>query len=85
MTDDQEPVLEGLDLEDLGEPIEELRALEEIPSAGFVSRLLNALQRRDLSSQIATLGWTGLGTVFVEFLRMLYSIFDSNPRDGGSS
>jgi len=72
------------ELEDLGEPIAELRTLAEEPTPGFVFRLVNSLRRRDLSSQLATLSWIGLGAVLVEFIRMIFSFLD-NPQDRGGS
>ena len=74
-----------IDDADLGEPIEELRLLEEVPSSGFVSRLRNALRRRALGSQVATFGWTGLSTVMLEFFRMIFSILDTQPQDEGGA
>lgn len=78
---DERPDEVGEGLDDLGEPIEALRDYTIEPSAGFVSRLRNTLRRRDLGSQVATLSWTGLGTVVLEFFRMIFSIVD--PDDGG--
>ncbi len=74
---DESPPPEG-DPDDLGEPIAELRELEEIPSEGFVGRLMNTLRRRDLSSQLATLSWSGLAAVAMEFLQILFSAFSTN-------
>ncbi|NNF13435.1 MAG: hypothetical protein HKN72_09435 [Gemmatimonadetes bacterium] len=71
------------DLEDLGEPIAELRELSHEPPPGFVARLLDRLRRRDLSRQLTTLGWTGFGAVFVEFLKLVFSAFEPSPRDEG--
>ena len=70
---------------DMGEPIEELRLFEEAPSPGFLGRLLGALRRKDLSSQLATLSWTGFGVVVLEYLKMLFSIFETDPGDRGGS
>lgn len=70
---------------DLGEPIAELRDLEEVPSAGFLGRLRNSLRRRALGAQVATLSWTGLATVVVEFIRVIFSIFETNQRDEGGA
>ena len=85
MADEHIPPDDDLDLEDLGQPIEELRTLEELPSSGFLSQLLNLVRRRDLNSQLVTLSWSGLGTVVLEYTRMLFSIFDSSPHDRGDS
>ena len=70
---------------DLGEPIEELRLLEELPSVSFVARLRNSLQRRALGSQMVTLSWTGLATVMLEFFRMMFSAIEPDQRDEGGA
>ena len=85
MADDKTPFEDDTDLEDLGAPIEELRTLEELPSSGSLSRLLNGLRRRDLNSQLVILSWSGLGTVALEFIRVVFSVFDSSPPDRGDS
>lgn len=69
--------------EDLGEPIDELRELAEVPSAGFIESIRRSLQRRSLGSQLASLGWSGLGAVAVEFLHMIYALFQDKPSDRG--
>jgi hypothetical protein len=73
------------DDEALGSPIGELAQFREPPSPGFVHRLLDSLRRRDLSSQLATLGWTGLGSVFVEYIKLIFSVFDANTDSRGGS
>lgn len=83
MTDDDAPDLE--DVTDLGEPIAELRELRDEPPSGFVTRLLDRLGRRDLGRQLTILGWTGFGAVFVEFLRLVFSMFETIPRDEGGT
>jgi len=83
MTDEDESVDDDFDATELGEPIAELRELAEDPPTGFLGRLLNSLRRRDLGSQLATFSWNGLGTVLLEFFQVVFSIFDTNPRDRG--
>ncbi|MFH1764207.1 MAG: hypothetical protein ABIF09_08455 [Gemmatimonadota bacterium] len=61
--------------DDLGEPIAELRTLEEEVGTGFIARLLSALQRRSLVGQIATMVWTASAQAFFEFLGMIFSVF----------
>lgn len=71
-------------LEDLGEPIAELRALEEDASRGFVGRVLSALHRRSLVGHVATMAWTASAQAFFEFLGMVFSLFspgDVEPDD----
>jgi len=84
MADEADDV-DGRDIEDLGEPILELRELEEAPSAGFLGRLRASLRRRELGSQLVSLGWSGLGAVVLEFMRMIYALFEDNPNDRGGS
>lgn len=74
---DEDEARADFDTEDLGEPIAELRELEEIPDRGFVGRLMNSLRRRDLSSQVATLSWNGLGAVLLEFLKIMFAGFST--------
>ncbi|MDH3269814.1 MAG: hypothetical protein OEN56_00685 [Gemmatimonadota bacterium] len=81
MADDEAALGEGLGAEEMGDPIGELADFVTEPPQGFVFRLLNALRRRDLSSHLATLGWTGLGEVFLEFVKVIYSLFDTGPAD----
>lgn len=69
--------------EDLGEPIDALRDLSVEPSDGFLARLRSTLRRRDLSSQVATLSWMGLGTVVLEFFRMIFSMLEPPPDGEG--
>ena len=69
--------------EDLGEPIAELSGYEERPSGGFLGRVVRSLQRRTLGSQLATLTWTAMGEVFLEFLKVIHSLFQSGRPDQG--
>jgi hypothetical protein len=73
------------DDEDLGEPIAELSELREDPSPGFITRILGALRRRNLGSQLATFGWTGLGAVFVEFVKIIFSVFETDTDTRGGA
>jgi len=68
---------DGSDVEDLGEPIAELRALEEDASGGFLAKVLSALHRRSLVGQMATMAWSASAQAFLEFLAMIFSVFDS--------
>ena len=82
MVDDIDDDADFEDLDDLGEPIAELRDLEEVPGRGFAARVMNTLRRRDLGSQLATLGWTGLAAVLLEFLQIVFSGFSTNDERG---
>ena len=73
--------------EDLGEPIAELRDMDESVSRGFVGRVLSKLQRRSLVGHFATMAWTASALAFFEFLGMIISIFDpgKSPEKEGPS
>ena len=73
------------DEEDLGEPIEELRDFEEEVPTGFFARILSSLRRRRLGSEFATLGWSGLAEVFLEFLRIIHSLFQASGTEEGET
>jgi hypothetical protein len=76
---------DGLGSEDLGEPIAELRAFEEEVSQGFLSRVVSALHRRSLVGQMATMAWSASAQALLEFLAMIFSVFDSgesNKKEG---
>ena len=67
---------EFLEEEDLGEPIAELRDMEEQVSKGFLGRVLSKLQRRSLVGHFATMAWTASALALFEFLGVIFSIFD---------
>jgi len=71
--------------EDPGEPITELRDLEVEVSSGFLSRVLSALRRRSLVSQLTTMAWSGFGEAVLEFMGMVFSLFESTRADKGGS
>ena len=71
-----------LDEEDLGEPVAELRDLEESVSRGFLGRVLSKLQRRSLVGHLATMAWTASALAFFEFLGMIFSFFDPGKSAG---
>ena len=71
--------------EDVGQPIDELRGYEEATPTGFVGRVVAALRRRTLASHLATLSWSAIGQVLLEFLKMIYSLFESRKSDRGES
>jgi len=76
---------EFLEDEDLGEPIAELRDMEEHVSRGFLGRVLSKLHRRSLVGNFATMAWTASAMAFFEFLGMIFSIFDpgTSPKKEG--
>jgi hypothetical protein len=71
--------------EDLGDPILELRSLEEEVSEGFMARVLSSLRRRSLVSQMATMVWTASAQAFFEFIGMFFSLFDPGRSTRGGS
>ena len=84
MSEDESRVEEGGNPEDLGEPILELRELEEDPSAGFLGRVLSSLRRRSLVGQMATMAWTASAQAFFEFLGMFFSsLIPGDPQEEG--
>jgi hypothetical protein len=84
MVDDADEVPEGTDLDDLGEPLVELRDLAEPPSPALVARIRSSLRRRSLASQLASLGWSGVGSVFLEFIEMIRALLvDTTSNRGG--
>lgn len=76
MTQAFDPLEEGQDHENLGEPIAELKGLEEEVPSGFLGRVLSALHRRSLVGQMATMAWTASAQALFEFLGMIFSIFE---------
>jgi hypothetical protein len=77
MTEENSGEFDGvLGEDDLGEPIAELRELEDGVSVGFLGRVLSKLQRRSLVGHLATMAWTASALAFFEFLGMIFSIFD---------
>jgi hypothetical protein len=70
---------------DTGEPISVLSQLEEEPSGGFVHRLRARLGRRITSSQVASFAWNVPILVLLEFLNMLFRLFQPKQEKGGPS
>ncbi|MBT8398316.1 MAG: hypothetical protein HKO65_01380 [Gemmatimonadetes bacterium] len=62
---------------DMGDPIAELRDLDEEVSAGFLGRVVSMLQRRSVVGHFATMAWTASVLAVFEFLGMIFSIFDT--------
>ena len=70
---------------DTGEPIAMLLDLAEEPVPGFVGRIRGALQRRLLASQLADLSWFTPVLVFLEYLKVIFGIFEVGSRERGES
>ena len=79
MPDEDDALLD----EDLGDPIAELRDLQEPVSAGFMGRVVRSLRRRSLGSQLATLSWTAMGEVFLEFIKVIHTLLQPRNSDQG--
>ncbi len=73
------------EVEDPGEPIPELKDLEVEVWPGFLSRVLSALRRRSLVNQLTTMAWSGFGEAVLEFMGMVFSLFESKRADKGGS
>ena len=58
--------------ENLGEPIRSLSGLREPAPPGLLGRVRNAIQRRQLTADVADLTLLGPITVFLEYLRALF-------------
>ncbi|MDH3207328.1 MAG: hypothetical protein OEO79_12075 [Gemmatimonadota bacterium] len=71
--------------EDLGDPIDALRDHSEAVELGFVGRVVRSVRRRSLGSHLATLVWSAMGQVLVEFLEIVYSLFESHDGDRGDT
>ena len=78
--DDFDDEREGI--EDLGDPVRELRELREPASPGLLARVLRSVRRRSLGAQLATLGWTALGEVFLELAKLVHALFQSDTTRG---
>ena len=70
---------------DTGEPITMLLDLAEDPVPGFVGRIRGALQRRLLASQLADLSWFTPVLVFLEYLKVIFGVFEVGSRERGES
>jgi len=71
--------------EDLGEPIDALRDYDEAVDVGFVGRVMRSVRRRSLGSHLATFVWSAMGQAVLEFLDIVYSLFESRDGDRGDS
>ena len=66
---------------DTGEPITMLLDLAEDPVPGFVGRIRNSLQRRLLASQLADLSWFTPVLVLLEYLKVIFGVFEVGSRE----
>lgn len=68
---------------DPGEPLQELTALRAPVREGFVGRVRARIDRKVLVSSVFDMTWSGLGTVFLEFLSVIFGIFGARKADPG--
>ena len=68
---------------DPGGPIEELAALRAPVREGFVGRVRERIDRRVLAFSVFDMTWSGLGTVFLELLNVIFGIFGARKADPG--
>ena len=69
---------------ELGRPIAELLDLDVDPDPGLVRRVLGSIRRRDLTSQLATLWWSGVAEMFSEILQLIAGLAVANrPTEEG--
>jgi hypothetical protein len=68
-----------------GEPIAALSGIEVAPSPGFLARLRNRIERRTVTSQVASFAWHVPVAVLYEFLSMVFAfVGPQGDRKGGS-
>ena len=68
--------------EDLGEPIDELRLLDEDPPEGFLGRVRGNIQRRLFAGHVIDFGLRPLGEILLQYLVMIVSVFSTEkPTD----
>ena len=70
---------------DAGEPIAELSDYPHPASRSFLGRVRSRLQRRMFGSHVATFAWHGVASVFMEFLKVFFGLFDPPGRPKGDS
>ena len=70
---------------DTGDPVTELAELATAPSGGFLGRVRNRIERRQVGSHLLSLSWHGTAAVFFEFLSLFFAPFESSDDKGGPS
>lgn len=60
------------DDDDLGAPIAPLAGLDQEPSEAFIGKVRGSIRRRQLAGEAAELSWTGLATVLLEYLELVF-------------
>ena len=67
---------------EMGQPIAELADFEEEHSDVMIRRVRSSLHRRLATNQFATMSWSAPGRVIIEFLEMLFSLFQRTGTKG---
>ena len=83
MTDDPGPHMHEDSTAELGEPILELADFTEPPRPGFAGRVQNSIHRRVLASDLADYAWFAPVRILVEYLSVLFELFDGKPKQRG--
>jgi hypothetical protein len=70
--------------QDLGDPIAELATLQEVPPERFAQRVIGSVRRRQLTSDLLGLWWTGLGQALMEIIRLTMGLLGIGEHTEGS-
>jgi len=69
-----------------GQPVEELRLLEQRPRRGFLGRIHRSIQRREFAGALIDASWSAWSTALLEYLRFLLElVFGSEDTKRGES
>ena len=60
---------------DPGDPLTELRILEEEPSGRFVDRVCDGINRRQAGAHLLEMSWWGLTGLVMELLQVFFRAF----------
>ena len=69
---------------DTGEPIQMLSALRVEPDTQFLDRIRARIDRMETSNQFLAVAWYGPQIVVLEFLALVFELFQSPDDEGGS-
>jgi hypothetical protein len=85
VSDERERGATQPDQVDAGEPIAALAELRVEPSTTFITRVRHRVERRNLGSQLLTLTWYGPAVLVLEFVSLVFGVFDARrPGDDDS-
>jgi len=86
MTDDAHtppPDTPDSDDVDPGEPLELLAELRQTPTLGFLGGIRRRIQRRNLAADATELSWSDLSFIVLQFLTMVFEVFQPTDRTEG--